>query len=105
ARAATPPEPPRGSPQPAPDPADIREEANRVFVGNLPREATKSGLYRLFTEYGDVAEIHISMANGESKGYAFVEFITSDAATTVLNTKTIVYDKWLLNIRPARARQ
>jgi hypothetical protein len=50
-----------------------RAKSGRLFVGNLPYDATREEVAELFGEQGiDALEVTIPMANGQSKGFAFV---------------------------------
>lgn len=58
----------------------------RLFVGNLPFDATRQDLERYFAKAGRVrsARIVIDTESGRSKGYGFVEMETLEAATNAI---------------------
>lgn len=59
--------------------------AKKLFVGNLPFTMTDDQLVQLFAAYGAVtANIVKDKFSGRSKGFAFVEFETDEAATEAM---------------------
>jgi cold-inducible RNA-binding protein len=54
----------------------------RIYVGNLPYSADTATLTQLFSPYGDLVDVRVitDRATGESKGFAFVEMSTEEAA-------------------------
>lgn len=54
----------------------------RLYVGNLAYTTTEGELSALFAEAGPVASVSLmtDRASGRSKGFAFVEMATDDAA-------------------------
>ena len=52
-----------------------RENALKIYVGNLPYAATSEDLLELFQRYGQVAEANVIMdrETGRSKGFGFVD--------------------------------
>jgi RNA recognition motif-containing protein len=66
----------------------------KVYVDNLAGITTESDLLKLFSAYGNVAEVNISIdhANHRSRGFGFVTMVTSKGARTAiqaLNGKAI----------------
>ena len=55
---------------------------NRIFVGNLAFATTEDVLRETFAEFGEVVEAKVVMDRdtGRSRGFAFVEMSTDDAA-------------------------
>lgn len=55
---------------------------NRLYVGNLSFHTTEDTLQRAFAEFGEVADVKlvIDRETGRSRGFAFVEMATPDAA-------------------------
>ncbi len=79
----------------------------RVFVGNLPFSATEDQLRELFAQHGDVvsAEIVKDKFTERSRGFAFVEMATEEAAAAAvaaLNQHQM--DGRPLTVNEARAR-
>ena len=59
---------------------------NRVFVGNLSFQTTEDSLRDAFAQFGDVIETKVVMDRdtGRSRGFAFVEMASNDAATKAI---------------------
>jgi RNA recognition motif-containing protein len=79
----------------------------RVFVGNLPFSATEDQLRELFGQHGEVtsAEIVKDKFTDRSRGFAFVEMATDEAAAAAvaaLNQHQM--DGRPLTVNEARAR-
>jgi RNA recognition motif-containing protein len=60
--------------------------SQRIFVGNLPFSATEEQLRELFSKHGEVssAEVVKDRFTDRSRGFAFVEMATSEAATAAI---------------------
>ncbi|KAL0926500.1 hypothetical protein M5K25_002738 [Dendrobium thyrsiflorum] len=68
-------------------PAKQNEECGtkRLFVGNLPSEATKDDLLDFFNMFGEVMEIRLaSKEDGSFRGFGHVEFVTEADARAAL---------------------
>jgi len=54
----------------------------KLYVGNLPYDATESDLQTLFATTGDVSTINIvrDRATGQARGFAFVEMSDAEGA-------------------------
>lgn len=54
----------------------------KIYVGNLPYEATDGDLESLFSDFGSITEVKLIMdhATGRSKGFGFITFDSADAA-------------------------
>ncbi len=58
---------------------------NKIYVGNLPYGVSQEELNDFFGQYGSVKETKlIKDHDGRSKGFAFVEFESSEAANAAL---------------------
>jgi cold-inducible RNA-binding protein len=59
----------------------------KLFVGNLPFSAEEARLQDLFAEAGPVESVRIMRdhATGRSRGFAFVEMATEDAARAAID--------------------
>jgi len=59
----------------------------KLYVGNLPYSATADSLTQMFSEVGDVesAKVITDRDTGRSKGFAFVEMTTDDAAAAAIS--------------------
>lgn len=58
----------------------------KLFVGNLPFGMTDATLTDLFSQYGEIvsARVIFDRNTGRSKGFAFVEFATAEAAEAAI---------------------
>ena len=61
--------------------------STKLYVGNLPYEATESDLQTLFETSGQVASINIvrDRATGQARGFAFVEMSDTESARKAIN--------------------
>ncbi len=74
----------------------------RLYVGNLPYSADGAQLAQIYSTYGEVVESRVitDRTSGQSKGFAFVEMGSEDAARgaisglngTVLGDRTLRVD-------------
>jgi cold-inducible RNA-binding protein len=64
--------------------------ATRLYVGNLPYTADEQQLRQVFAAFGDVVEVHLvtDRDSGQSKGFAFVEMSTNQAAADAIASLT-----------------
>jgi len=64
------------------------EPTNGCYVGNLLFDVTEEDLRREFEPFGNIKEIRLTRdARGLSKGYAYLEFDTTEEATAALEAK------------------
>ena len=63
---------------------------NRLYVGNLAFDATEDGIRQHFATCGDVVGVSVMMdrETGRSRGFAFVEMASADAAQNSLDVTT-----------------
>ncbi len=56
---------------------------NRLFVGNLSYQTMENDLQEYFSQAGVVTSVNLMLdkVTGKSRGFAFVEFATSEEAT------------------------
>lgn len=61
--------------------------STRLYVGNLPYEATESDLQTLFESAGLVSTINIirDRATGQARGFAFVEMRDAESAQRAIS--------------------
>jgi RNA recognition motif-containing protein len=61
--------------------------STKLYVGNLPYQATESDLQTLFEASGPVASVSIvrDRATGQARGFAFVEMGDAAAAQRAIN--------------------
>ena len=59
----------------------------RIYCGNLSFKATEDDVRQLFAQYGEVTDVHIVMdrETGRSRGFAFVEMATDEAAKAAIS--------------------
>jgi RNA recognition motif-containing protein len=80
----------------------------RIYVGNLPYEATEQDLSEAFAEFGEVETVSMvtDKFTGRSRGFAFVEMPTKaegEAAIEGLNGKAFLNRNLVVN--EARPRE
>jgi cold-inducible RNA-binding protein len=58
----------------------------KLYVGNLSKQVTDSQLNDLAVPYGTVVSANVATerSSGESKGFGFVEFTTTDAGQAAI---------------------
>ena len=69
----------------APEVPQVPEGCSRIYVANLPFEASKEVLTEFFGAYGEVVEVYVPMNRNKNinKGYAFVTMKNEDVAATI----------------------
>jgi RNA recognition motif-containing protein len=82
--------------------------AKKIYIGNLSYHTTEDTLRKHFAEFGQVESVNIitDRATGRSKGFAFVEMASEQAAQAAigaLNGKTV--DDRELNVAEARPQK
>lgn len=57
-----------------------QQDPTKLFVGNLPWSMTEEDLTSLFSEYGELEDIHLvtDRYSGRSRGIAFVKYAGDD---------------------------
>ncbi|MEO0079939.1 MAG: RNA-binding protein [candidate division WOR-3 bacterium] len=79
----------------------------RVFVGNLPFSATEEQLRGLFSQHGEVSSVEIikDRFTERSRGFAFVEMATEEAAAAAIAAlNQFELDGRPLTVNEAKAR-
>ena len=58
----------------------------RIYCGNLSFKSTEDDVRNLFSQHGEVTDVHIVMdrETGRSRGFAFVEMATEEAAKAAI---------------------
>jgi RNA recognition motif-containing protein len=61
--------------------------ADKLYVGNLPWEASEEEIQQMFQEYGEVQSVSIvtNPRTGRSRGFCFIEMENAEAAIDGLN--------------------
>ena len=73
--------------------------SHKLFVGQVPFEASEQDLWHLFVPYGDVLELAVLRSGGMSKGCAFLTYATKSQALhamTALHGQQIAPNKRLV---------
>ncbi len=60
---------------------------NKIYVSNLNKTVTESQLVKRFSDYGDIAGVHLprDKQSNELKGYGFITFADEDSAQQALD--------------------
>lgn len=80
----------------------------RIYVGNLSYNTTENALRDLFAEHGEVTSVSLvtDRATGRSRGFAFVEMATDQAATAAIAAiHGKVVDERELNVAEAKPQE
>lgn len=78
----------------------------RIYVGNLPFEATKEKVTELFEQYGDVHSVNLvnDRDTGRPRGFGFVEMGEADADAAISALHGAVFGGRNLKVNEARPR-
>ncbi|GIK02365.1 multiple RNA-binding domain-containing protein 1 [Aspergillus viridinutans] len=82
--------------------------SSRLFVRNLPYDASESDLEPVFSKFGKVEEIHVAFdtRSTTSKGFAYVQYVEPDAAVQAYNELDGKHFQGrLMHILPAAAKK
>ncbi len=83
----------------------------KLFVGNLPFSTTDAELTEAFAQFGEIVEVRVisDRFTGRSKGIAFVEYTTVEAANAAieaLNNSTLGDRQIFVSVaRPPKPRE
>jgi RNA recognition motif-containing protein len=84
--------------------------ATKLYVGNLPANATEQQLRQLFSQAGEIGDLTIlsDQATGQGRGFGFVEMTTDEAAQEAIklfNGYSLDSREMVVNVaRPRRDR-
>jgi len=81
---------------------------NRLYVGNLSFGATSDAVRELFSECGEVTDVHIvqDRETGQSRGFGFVTMSTdAEAAAAISKLNGASLDNRQLRVNEAEERQ
>ena len=82
--------------------------SKRLYVGNLPYSTSDAELKELFSNHGDVTDVHIVLDrdSGRPRGFAFVEMADGgDEAISALNGHSLGGRNLTVNEARPRANQ
>lgn len=68
------------------DPSLRKSGMGNVYIKGLDRSIDNRELYDTFAQFGTIISAKVAMENGQSKGYAFVQFDNADAAKSAIET-------------------
>ena len=80
----------------------------RIYVGNLPYTFRDEQVTQLFAPYGEVGEAHVIMDRdtGQSKGFAFVDMASDEAARrAIAELNGVQVGERTLKVSEARPRE
>lgn len=83
----------------------------KLFVGNLPFSTTDAELTEAFAQFGEIVEVRVisDRFTGRSKGIAFIEFTTVEAANAAIegmNNSTLGDRQIFVSVaRPPKPRE
>jgi len=81
---------------------------NRLYVGNLPFSANAETIRSVFSEFGEVTDVHLvtDRESGQPRGFGFVTMGTSAAASTAIaKMNGSMLDGRALKVNEAEERQ
>lgn len=59
---------------------------HKLFIGQVPFEATEQDLWHMFSPHGEILELVILRSNGVSKGCAFLTYASRQQATQAISS-------------------
>ena len=79
----------------------------KLYVGNLPFNASDEGVHTLFSQHGTVEKVTLitDRETGRPRGFAFVEMPNADAARAMQALDGTDFDGRALKISEAHARE
>jgi RNA recognition motif-containing protein len=77
----------------------------KIYVGNLPYNATEDDIRQLFASYGDIQSVNLisDRETGRPRGFGFVEMEGADEAISALDQTE--YGGRMLTVNEARPRE
>ena len=73
----------------------------KIFVGNLPQNATENTITELFSEFGTVRSIHLvqDVFTGKCKGFGFIEMEGHEARAAIAGLDRKMYEDKPLKVK------
>ncbi|KAK6539501.1 Multiple RNA-binding domain-containing protein 1 [Orbilia ellipsospora] len=84
------------------------EETGRLFIRNLTYSVIESELEELFSQFGDLEEVHlpVDIKKHTPKGFAYIQFASPSSAITAFQTlDQSIFQGRTLHILPAEAKR
>merc|ERR1739845_214765 len=79
--------------------------SSTIFVGNLSFNSTEDSIANLFSSCGAVKEVRIAYKDGKARGFAHVEFASTDAVDEAIKMVGTKLDGRPLNVDFSAARK
>lgn len=81
--------------------------AQKIYVGNLPFDASESAVEQLFATYGEVVSVALptDRETGRPRGFGFVEMSSADAAKAIADLNGKDFGGRALNVNEAKPRE
>ena len=81
--------------------------AQKIYVGNLPYEATEAELEKLFGEFGEVLSVALptDRDTGRPRGFGFIEMESMEASKAIAATNGRDFGGRTLNVSEAKPRE
>lgn len=79
----------------------------KIYVGNLPFQATEAEVEQLFSAYGEVVSVALptDRETGRPRGFGFVEMSSEDATKAIAALNGKDFGGRSLNVNEARPRE
>lgn len=79
----------------------------KLYVGNLPFDASDEGVHALFSKHGTVEKVTLitDRETGRPRGFAFVEMPNADASRAMQALNGTDFDGRALKVSEAQARE
>lgn len=80
--------------------------SKRIYVGNIPFNASNDDLRNLFATHGEVVSVSIinDKETGRSRGFAFVEMEENAASKAIESLNNVEYNGRTLKVNEAKDR-
>lgn len=79
---------------------NLKEQVRKVFVSNIPKDASKEVLTKTFESYGDIEDLNLMYKKKET-GFCYIIFKNEKSAKWLIEQKTIRFRGHILEIRKA----
>lgn len=81
--------------------------AQKIYVGNLPFDASEAAVQKLFAEYGEVLSVALptDRETGRPRGFGFIEMAPEAAAKAIAGLNGKDFGGRALNVNEAKPRE